>query len=58
MCTCVVIFQVKTKIQTDSVTYPKDLGVLGVAKKVVDNEGSRVLLTGFGTTMLGYFIQG
>ncbi|KAI5299644.1 mitochondrial phosphate carrier protein [Ascosphaera atra] len=47
---------VKTKIQLDPVTYNR--GMIGGFKQVVQNEGAGALLTGFGPTAAGYFLQG
>ncbi|KAI1106400.1 mitochondrial carrier [Jackrogersella minutella] len=47
---------VKTKIQLDPVTYNK--GLFGGIRQVVANEGAGALLTGFGPTAAGYFLQG
>ncbi|KAI5287488.1 mitochondrial phosphate carrier protein [Ascosphaera acerosa] len=47
---------VKTKIQLDPVTYNK--GFIGSFRQVVRNEGAGALLTGFGPTATGYFLQG
>lgn len=47
---------VKTKIQLDPVTYNR--GFIGGFKQVVQNEGAAALLTGFGPTAAGYFLQG
>ncbi|TVY90745.1 Mitochondrial phosphate carrier protein [Lachnellula willkommii] len=47
---------VKTRIQLDPVTYNK--GLIGGFRQVVANEGAGALLTGFGPTFAGYFLQG
>ncbi|KAJ5953840.1 Mitochondrial carrier protein [Penicillium viridicatum] len=47
---------VKTRIQLDPVTYNR--GMLGGFRQVVQNEGAGALLTGFGPTAAGYFLQG
>ncbi|RAL16728.1 putative mitochondrial phosphate carrier protein (Mir1) [Aspergillus homomorphus CBS 101889] len=47
---------VKTRIQLDPVTYNR--GMIGGFKQVVANEGAGALLTGFGPTAAGYFLQG
>ncbi|OJJ87687.1 putative mitochondrial phosphate carrier protein (Mir1) [Aspergillus glaucus CBS 516.65] len=47
---------VKTRIQLDPVTYNK--GMIGGFRQVVSNEGAGALLTGFGPTAAGYFLQG
>ncbi|KAJ5788904.1 uncharacterized protein N7518_005915 [Penicillium psychrosexuale] len=47
---------VKTRIQLDPVTYNR--GMLGGFKQVIQNEGAGALLTGFGPTAAGYFLQG
>ncbi|KAI1078808.1 putative mitochondrial phosphate carrier protein [Whalleya microplaca] len=47
---------VKTKIQLDPATYNR--GMIGGFRQVIQNEGASTLLTGFGPTFTGYFIQG
>ncbi|KAJ5945345.1 hypothetical protein N7516_005513 [Penicillium verrucosum] len=47
---------IKTRIQLDPVTYNR--GMLGGFRQVVQNEGAGALLTGFGPTAAGYFLQG
>jgi solute carrier family 25 phosphate transporter 3 len=47
---------VKTRIQLDPVTYNK--GLFGGIRQVVAKEGAGALLTGFGPTAAGYFLQG
>ena len=47
---------VKTRIQLDPVTYNN--GMIGGFRKVIANEGAGALLTGFGPTAAGYFLQG
>ncbi|KAL8680484.1 MAG: hypothetical protein Q9224_001560 [Gallowayella concinna] len=47
---------VKTRIQLDPVTYNN--GMIGGFRKVIANEGRGALLTGFGPTAAGYFLQG
>ncbi|TLD19729.1 hypothetical protein PspLS_09524 [Pyricularia sp. CBS 133598] len=47
---------VKTRIQLDPATYNK--GMIGGFRQVIQNEGAGALLTGFGPTFTGYFIQG
>lgn len=47
---------VKTRIQLDPVTYNR--GLFGGIRQVVQNEGAGALLTGFGPTAAGYFLQG
>ncbi|PGH28242.1 hypothetical protein AJ80_00133 [Polytolypa hystricis UAMH7299] len=47
---------VKTKIQLDPATYNR--GMIGGFKQVVRNEGAAALMTGFGPTAAGYFLQG
>ncbi|KAL8742139.1 MAG: hypothetical protein Q9190_005337 [Brigantiaea leucoxantha] len=47
---------VKTRIQLDPVVYNN--GMIGGFRKVVANEGAGALLTGFGPTAAGYFLQG
>ena len=46
----------KTRIQLDPQTYNK--GMIGTFRQVIRNEGSGALLTGFGPTFAGYFLQG
>lgn len=47
---------VKTKIQLDPKTYNR--GMIGGFGQLVKNEGAGALLTGFGPTAAGYFLQG
>ncbi|KAI6383220.1 mitochondrial phosphate carrier protein [Pyricularia grisea] len=47
---------VKTRIQLDPATYNR--GMIGGFRQVIQNEGAAALLTGFGPTFTGYFIQG
>jgi solute carrier family 25 phosphate transporter 3 len=47
---------VKTRIQLDPITYNK--GMIGGFRQVVAAEGAGALLTGFGPTCAGYFVQG
>jgi solute carrier family 25 phosphate transporter 3 len=47
---------VKTRIQLDPATYNK--GLIGGFRQVVAKEGASALLTGFGPTAAGYFLQG
>ncbi|KAJ3036201.1 mitochondrial phosphate carrier protein [Rhizophlyctis rosea] len=47
---------VKTRIQLDPITYNK--GMLGGFRQVIQKEGAGALLTGFGPTFAGYFLQG
>lgn len=47
---------VKTRIQLDPVVYNN--GMVGGFRKVIANEGAGALLTGFGPTAAGYFLQG
>ncbi|KAF5014299.1 hypothetical protein F66182_14768, partial [Fusarium sp. NRRL 66182] len=47
---------VKTRIQLDPVTYNR--GLFGGIRQVISNEGAGALLTGFGPTAAGYFLQG
>ncbi|KAM9878045.1 Mitochondrial phosphate carrier protein 1 [Verticillium dahliae] len=47
---------VKTRIQLDPATYNR--GMIGSFKQVIQNEGPLALLTGFGPTFAGYFLQG
>lgn len=46
----------KTRIQLDPATYNR--GMIGGFRQVIQNEGAGALLTGFGPTFTGYFIQG
>lgn len=48
--------RVKTRIQLDPVTYNR--GLFGGFRQVIANEGRGALLTGFGPTAAGYFLQG
>jgi solute carrier family 25 phosphate transporter 3 len=45
---------VKTRIQLDPIKYT---GMIQGFKKVITEEGSKALLTGFGATAFGYFVQ-
>ncbi|RDL39490.1 Mitochondrial carrier [Venustampulla echinocandica] len=47
---------VKTRIQLDPVKFNK--GLIGGFRQVVQSEGAGALLTGFGPTAAGYFLQG
>eukprot|EP00389_Voromonas_pontica_P003228 GDKH01004771.1.p1 GENE.GDKH01004771.1~~GDKH01004771.1.p1 ORF type:complete len:342 (-),score=102.02 GDKH01004771.1:234-1259(-) len=47
---------VKTRMQLDPVKY--NSGMVGGFRQVIANEGAGALLTGFGPTCIGYFIQG
>lgn len=47
---------VKTRTQLDPATYNR--GMIGGFKQVIQNEGAGALLTGFGPTAAGYFLQG
>jgi len=47
---------IKTKIQLDPVKY--NSGMIGVGRQIVAAEGMGGLMTGFGPTCQGYFIQG
>ncbi|KUJ21715.1 mitochondrial carrier [Mollisia scopiformis] len=47
---------VKTRIQLDPVTYNR--GLIGGFRQVIAKEGAGALLTGFGPTAAGYFLQG
>jgi solute carrier family 25 phosphate transporter 3 len=47
---------VKTRIQLDPAKYNK--GMIGGFKQVIQGEGAGALLTGFGPTAAGYFLQG
>ncbi|KAK7724312.1 mitochondrial phosphate carrier protein [Diaporthe eres] len=49
-------YSVKTRIQLDPATYNR--GMIGGFKQVIQNEGAGALLTGFGPTAAGYFLQG
>jgi solute carrier family 25 phosphate transporter 3 len=50
------IRSVKTRIQLDPATYNK--GFIGGFRQVIAKEGAGALLTGFGPTAAGYFLQG
>ncbi|KAA8905341.1 mitochondrial carrier domain-containing protein [Sphaerosporella brunnea] len=47
---------VKTRIQLDPAKYNR--GMIGGFKQVIQGEGAGALLTGFGPTAAGYFLQG
>ncbi|KAJ7249355.1 mitochondrial carrier domain-containing protein [Mycena rebaudengoi] len=47
---------VKTRIQLDPATYNR--GMIGGFRQVIQKEGAGALLTGFGPTFAGYFLQG
>ncbi|KAI0169551.1 mitochondrial phosphate carrier protein [Hypoxylon sp. FL1284] len=47
---------VKTRIQLDPQVYNR--GMIGGFRQVIQNEGAGALLTGFGPTFAGYFLQG
>jgi solute carrier family 25 phosphate transporter 3 len=47
---------VKTRIQLDPATYNR--GLIGGFRQVISSEGAGALLTGFGPTAAGYFLQG
>ncbi|KZL81880.1 mitochondrial carrier, partial [Colletotrichum incanum] len=47
---------VKTRIQLDPATYNR--GMIGGFRQVIQQEGAGALLTGFGPTAAGYFLQG
>jgi solute carrier family 25 phosphate transporter 3 len=49
-------YSVKTRIQLDPKTYNR--GMIGGFRQVIQNEGAGALLTGFGPTAAGYFLQG
>jgi solute carrier family 25 phosphate transporter 3 len=51
-----VICSVKTRIQLEPATYNK--GTISAFRQVIASEGAGALLTGFGPTFTGYFIQG
>ena len=48
--------RVKTRIQLDPQVYNR--GMIGGFRQVIANEGAGALLTGFGPTAAGYFLQG
>jgi solute carrier family 25 phosphate transporter 3 len=50
------LHSVKTRIQLDPATYNR--GMIGGFKQVIEKEGAGALLTGFGPTAAGYFLQG
>ena len=47
---------VKTRIQLEPQVYNK--GMIGAFRQVIASEGAGALLTGFGPTATGYFLQG
>lgn len=47
---------VKTRIQLEPTVYNR--GMIGGFRQVIQNEGAGALLTGFGPTAAGYFLQG
>ena len=47
---------VKTRMQLDPLTYNR--GMIGGFRQVIAKEGAGALLTGFGPTAAGYFLQG
>jgi hypothetical protein len=47
---------VKTRIQLDPVTYNR--GLIGGFRQIIAKDGAGALLTGFGPTAAGYFLQG
>ncbi|KAG6814231.1 hypothetical protein H0H92_015346 [Tricholoma furcatifolium] len=47
---------VKTRIQIDPAF--KGLGFISGTRQIITKEGARTLLTGFGPTAVGYFVQG
>jgi hypothetical protein len=47
---------VKTRIQLEPLKYSK--GMIGTFRQIIAEEGAGALLTGFGPTVVGYFIQG
>ncbi|KAG0252645.1 mitochondrial phosphate carrier protein, partial [Mortierella polycephala] len=47
---------VKTRIQLEPQVYNK--GMTGAFRQIVRNEGAAALMTGFGPTCAGYFVQG
>ncbi|WFD36500.1 mitochondrial phosphate carrier protein [Malassezia cuniculi] len=47
---------VKTRIQLEPTVYNK--GMIGGFRQIIQNEGPAALLTGFGPTFAGYFLQG
>lgn len=49
-------YSVKTRIQLDPKKYNR--GMIGGFRQVIANEGAGALLTGFGPTAAGYFLQG
>jgi solute carrier family 25 phosphate transporter 3 len=50
------IYSVKTRIQLDPVTYNR--GLIGGFRQIIAKDGAGALLTGFGPTAAGYFLQG
>ena len=51
-----IVNSVKTRIQLDPLTYNR--GMIGGFRQVIAKEGAGALLTGFGPTAAGYFLQG
>lgn len=51
-----MFYRIKTRIQLDPATYNR--GLIGTLRQVVAKEGAQALLTGFGPTVVGYFLQG
>lgn len=47
---------VKTRVQLEPLKYNR--GLAGGMRQVVANDGAAALLTGFGPTVTGYFLQG
>jgi solute carrier family 25 (mitochondrial phosphate transporter), member 3 len=52
----VIKFKVKTRLQLSPEKYTS--GMVGTFRTIVKEEGAGALLTGFGPTFTGYFIQG
>jgi solute carrier family 25 phosphate transporter 3 len=50
------IRSVKTRIQLDPITYNR--GLVGGFRQIIAKDGAGALLTGFGPTAAGYFLQG
>lgn len=50
------LYSVKTRIQLDPLTYKK--GMVGTFRQIIAKDGASALLTGFGPTAAGYFLQG
>ena len=49
---------VKTRLQTDPDKYDDDAGIIGVAQRIIAEEGVGMLGRGLGPTVAGYCVQG